>query len=74
MVEEAVHITLSEIAERLEAGHGERFAPSTGHRLFRRHGWTFERSRPMPPSSSAPALPRPATPGSRHSRTRTPSG
>ena len=29
MVEAAVHITLAEIAERLEAEHGERFAPST---------------------------------------------
>lgn len=36
MVEAAVHITLAEIAERLEARHGERFAPSTVHRFFRR--------------------------------------
>ena len=37
LVEEAVHITLAEIAERLESQHGERFAPSTVHRFFRRH-------------------------------------
>jgi putative transposase len=42
MIEEAVHITLAEIAERLEVEHGERFAASTVHRFFRRHGWTFK--------------------------------
>jgi len=42
MVEEAMHITLAEIAERLEAEHGQRFAPSTVHRFLRRHGWTFK--------------------------------
>lgn len=44
MVEQAVQITLAEIAERLEAEHGERFAPSTVHRFFRRHGWTFKKN------------------------------
>lgn len=48
MVETAVHITLAEIAERLEAEHGERFAPSTVHRFFRRHGWTFKRRMARP--------------------------
>ncbi|MEM9766091.1 MAG: IS630 family transposase [Pseudomonadota bacterium] len=43
MVEEAVHITLTEIVGRLEREHGERFAPSTVHRFFRRHGWTFKK-------------------------------
>lgn len=43
MVEQTVHITLAEIAARLEAEHGERFAPSTVHRFFRRHGWTFKK-------------------------------
>jgi len=73
MVEAAVHVTLAEIAERLEAEHGERFAPSTVHRFFRRHGWTFKKSRPTPPSRSAPASLRPARPGSRRSRSWTPS-
>lgn len=74
MVEEAVHITLAEIAERLEVEHGERFAPSTVHRFFRRHGWTFKKNRPTRPNRSAPTSPRPAKPGSRRSRTWTPSG
>lgn len=69
MVEEAVHITLAEIAERLERDHGERVAPSTVHRFFRRHGWTFKKSRPTPPSRSGPMLQPPARPGSRRSRT-----
>jgi len=74
MVAETVHITLVEIAERLEAEHGERFAPSTVHRFFRRHGWTFKKSRPMPPSRSGPTSPRPARPGSTRSRTWTRTG
>jgi len=73
MVEEAVHITLAEIAGRLALEHGERFAPSTVHRFFRRHGWTFKKSRPTPPSRSGPTSPRPERSGSRHSRTWTPS-
>jgi transposase len=73
MVEEAVHITLAEIAGRLEREHGERFASSTVHRFFRRHGWTFKKSRPMPPSRSAPTSGPPARPGSRASRSLTPS-
>jgi transposase len=73
MVGEAVHITLAEIAERLEAEYGERFAPSTVHRFFRRHGWTFKKSRPTPPSRSVPTSPRPVRPGSRRSQTWTPS-
>lgn len=72
MVEEAVHITLAEIAERLEAEHGQRFAPSTVHRFFRRHGWSFKKSRPTPPSRNGPTLPRPARPGSRRNRIWTP--
>lgn len=74
MVEEAVHITLAEIADRLEAEHGGRFAPSTVHRFFRRRGRTFKKSRPMPPSRSGPTSPQPARPGSRRSRAWTPSG
>ncbi|MEM6489709.1 MAG: winged helix-turn-helix domain-containing protein [Pseudomonadota bacterium] len=72
MVEEAVHITLAEIAARLEAEHGQRFAPSTVHRFFRRHGWTFKKSRPTPPSRRAPMLLPPARRGSRRSRIWTP--
>lgn len=74
MVEKAVHITLKEIAERLEAEHGERFAPSTVHRFFRRHGWTFKKSRPTPPNRNAPTSAPPVKPGSRRSRTSTPNG
>ncbi|MEO0822697.1 MAG: transposase [Pseudomonadota bacterium] len=74
MVEQTVHITLAEIAARLEAEHGERFAPSTVHRFFRRHGWTFKKSRLTPPNRSAPMSPKPEKPGSRHSRIWTPSG
>ncbi len=72
MVEEAVHITLAEIAERLGREHGERFAPSTVHRFFRRHGWTFKKSRLTPPSRSVPTSPPPARPGSSCSRNSTP--
>ncbi|MEM6439106.1 MAG: IS630 family transposase, partial [Pseudomonadota bacterium] len=43
MVEKTPDITLVEIAERLERAHGERFAPSTVHRFFRRHGWSFSK-------------------------------
>ncbi|MEM9431212.1 MAG: hypothetical protein AAGA32_17180 [Pseudomonadota bacterium] len=39
-------ITLVEIAERLERECGERFAPPTIHRVFRRHGWSFSKSPP----------------------------
>ena len=46
MVEEAPDITPVEIAERLEREHGERFAPSTVHRFFRRHGRSFKKVRP----------------------------
>ena len=40
MAEETPDVTLVEVAERLEREHGERFAPSTVHRFFRRHGCT----------------------------------
>lgn len=46
MVEKTPDITLVEIAERLEREHGERFAPSSVHRFFRRHGWSFKKVRP----------------------------
>jgi transposase len=68
MVAEAPDITLVEIAERLEREHGERFAPSTVHRFFRRHGWSFKKRPPTPASRTAWTSPRRATPGSRRSR------
>jgi transposase len=51
MVDETPDITLVEIAERLEHEHGERFAPSTVHRFFRRHGWSFKNVWPTPSAS-----------------------
>lgn len=63
MAEEGKDITLVEIAERLEREPGERFAPSTVHRFFRRHGRTFRKSPATPPSRSARTSPRRATPG-----------
>lgn len=68
MVEETPDITLDEIADRLARDHGERFAPSTVHRFFRRHGWSFKKSPRMPASRTARMSPRRATPGSRRSR------
>lgn len=49
-VDEAPDITLVEIAERLEAEHGQRFAPSTVHRFFARRGVTFKKRPRTPPS------------------------
>ena len=74
MVEEAPDVTLAEIAERLEREHGERFAPSTVHRFFRRHGWSFKKSPPTLPSGTARTSPQRARPGSRRSRIWTRSG
>ena len=68
MVEETPDITLVEIAERLEQEGGERFAPSTVHRYFRRHGWSFKKSPPTPASRTVRTSPRPGRPGSRRSR------
>ena len=68
MVEGMPDITLVEIAERLAREHGERFAPSTVHRFFRRHGWSFKKSPPTPASRTARTSPRRASPGSRRSR------
>jgi transposase len=69
MVAETPDVTLVEIAERLEREHGERFAPSTVHRFFRRHGWSFKKSPPTPASRTARTSPRRARPGSTPSRT-----
>ncbi len=68
MAEETPDITLVEIAERLEREHGERFAPSTVHRFFRRHGWSYKKSPPMRASRSARMSPRRARLGSIPSR------
>lgn len=73
MVETTPDITLAEVAERLERAYGERFAPSTVHRFFRRHGWSFKKSPATPASRSARTSARRATPGSRRSPISTPS-
>ena len=72
MVAEAPDITLVEITDRLE--RGQRFAPSTVHRFFRRHGWSFKKRPATPASRTARTSPRHARSGSRRSRTWTPSG
>lgn len=51
-VAEAPDITLVEITERLEAEHGQHFAPSTVHRFFARRGVTFKKRLRTPPSRS----------------------
>ena len=73
MVEAVPDITLAEIAGRLEREHGERFAPSTVHRFFRRRGWSFKKSPAMRASRNARTSGQRARPGSRRSRTSTPS-
>ena len=44
MVDATPDITLTEIVERLERDHGERFARSTVHRFFHRRGVTFKKN------------------------------
>ena len=73
MVAEAPDITLVEITDRLEREHGQRFAASTVHRFFCRHGWSFKKRPATPASRTARTSPRPARSGSRRSRTWTPS-
>lgn len=68
MLEETPDITLAEIAARLEREHGQRFAPSTVHRFFRRHGWSFKKSPAMRASRIAPMCGGPARAGSKRSR------
>jgi len=72
MVEVAPDLTLAEIAERLARDHGQRFAPSTVHRFFRRRGWSFKKSPATPASRRAPMSPPPAKRGSTRSRIWTP--
>ena len=74
MVDETPDITLAEIADRLERERGERFAPSTVHRFFRRHGWSFKKSPPTPASRTARTSPRRARRGSKRSRVWTRTG
>jgi transposase len=45
LVAAAPDITLEEIAQRLKAEHGERFAPSSVHRFFERRGISFKKNR-----------------------------
>lgn len=49
-VAEAPDIILVKIADRLEAEHGQCFAPSTVHRFFARRGITFKKRSRTPPS------------------------
>jgi transposase len=72
MVEDAPDITLAEIAARLERERGERFAPSTVHRFFRRRGWSFKKSPATPTSKAALTSPRRAPPGPKRSPVLTP--
>jgi transposase len=73
MLEATPDITLVEVAARLEREHGQRFAASTVHRFFRRHGWSFKKSPATRASRTAPMSGRPARAGSRRSRNSTPS-
>lgn len=73
MVGAASDITLAEIAERLEHEHGERFAPSTVHRFFRRRGWSFKKSPATRASRIARTCARRARPGSKARPILTPS-
>jgi transposase len=45
LIELQVDITLVEISERIEARHGQRFAPSVICRLLQRHDWTRKKNR-----------------------------
>ena len=73
MVGETPDITLAEISQRLEREHGQRFAPSTVHRFFRRRGWTFKKRPAMPASRTEKTSGRRGRPGLRRSRIWTPS-
>jgi transposase len=74
MVAAAPDITLAEMAERLEREHGQRFAPSTVHRFFRRRGWSYKKRVVMPASRTVRMLPQRGRSGSRRSRIWTRSG
>ena len=52
-IEESPDITLAELHEMLIAERGERFALSTIHDFYRRHGITFKKRLRMPASRSA---------------------
>ncbi len=52
-IEEAPDITLAELRDRLVEERGERFALSTIHDFFRRHGISFKKRQRMPASRSA---------------------
>lgn len=49
-------IALHEIAERLLAAHGLAVQPSTVWYFLDKHGMTFKKRRPMPPSKNAKTL------------------
>ncbi len=52
-IEETPDITLAELREHIIAEQGERFAISTIHDFFRRHGVTFKKRQRMPASRTA---------------------
>ena len=52
-IEEAPDITLAELRKRLIEEQGERFALSTIHDVFRRHGISFKKRRRMPVNRNA---------------------
>jgi len=72
LIEETPDITLSEIADRLAAGHGVRVVPSTVWMFLDKRGVTFKKRRRMPQNSSAPTSRRAAAPGSTASSISTP--
>ena len=51
-IEETPDITLAELQARLIEERGERFAISTVHQFYRRHGITFKKRRRTPASRS----------------------
>ena len=67
-------ITLDELVVMLERDHGQRFARSTVHRFFARHGITFKKRRPTPASKLGRTWNAVARHGSTLSLNSTPSG
>lgn len=73
-VEERGDVTLAELAARVQAETGARFAIGTFWRFFRRRGITVKKRRGTRPSRSARTSGPPARRGSGRSRTSIPSG
>jgi transposase len=68
-IEEQPDLTLSELRERLIEARGERFAVSTIHEFYRRHGVTLKKRQGTPASRNVPTSPSAARPGSMRSPT-----